>query len=202
MPTVPFNIEHSGFTVGIQGYYTVSDDARCRWMGITVPGSKALSILCDKSSGLFRKSRFLRSRGLSLACAERSSSILRSITILHHLKERIRPPGVEYLVAVHYSYEVFGVGEVDDVVGVAGEHVDALDVVAGDFELDDFAFGVVEVALLDKAVTAHHDEELPLGVVPVLAFGDARLRNVNRNLTAIQGVNQLGKRASVVHIHL
>ena len=70
MPTVPFNIEHSGFTVGIQGYYTVSEDARCRLMGITVPGSKALSILCDKSSGLFRKSMFLRSRGLSLAFVE------------------------------------------------------------------------------------------------------------------------------------
>lgn len=138
MPTVPFNIEHSGFTVGIQGYYTVTEDARCRWMGITVTGSKALSILCDKSSGLFRRSRFLRRRWLSLACAERSSSILRSITILHLLKKRIRPPGVKDLIAVHHCDKILCLAEVYDVVGIAREHVDALDVVARDFKFDDF----------------------------------------------------------------
>ena len=42
----------------------------------------------------------------------------------------IWPSGVEDLVAVHDCYEVLGVGEVDDVVGVAGEHDDGLDVVA------------------------------------------------------------------------
>ena len=30
--------------------------------------------------------------------------------------------GVEDFVAVHYGDEVFGVGEVDNVVSVAGEH--------------------------------------------------------------------------------
>ena len=32
--------------------------------------------------------------------------------------------GVEDLVAVHDGDEVFGVGEVDDIVGVAGKHDD------------------------------------------------------------------------------
>ena len=72
---------------------------------------------------------------------------------------------------------MFGVAEVDDVVRVAGKHVDALDVVARDFKLDDFIRA--ELALLNEAVTADHDEELPLGVVPVLAFGDAGLADVD-----------------------
>ena len=103
----------------------------------------------------------------------------------HLLKKRIRLPGVKHFVTVHYCDEVFGVGEVDDVVGVAGEHVDALDVVASDFELDDFAFGVVEVALLNEAVVRDHNEELPLGVVPMLAFGDTGVADEDANYYAV-----------------
>ena len=54
-------------------------------------------------------------------------------------------------------------------MGIAREHVDALDIVASDFKLDHLAFRVVEVALLDEAVTTDHDKELPFGVVPMLA---------------------------------
>ena len=92
--------------------------------------------------------------------------------LLYHLKESIRLLWIENLVAVHHCDEVFGVGEVDDVVGVAGEHVDALDVVASDFKFDDFIGA--QLALLDEAVTADNDEKLPLGVVPMLTFGDTR----------------------------
>ena len=42
----------------------------------------------------------------------------------------IRSTRVEDFVAVHNCYEVLGVGEVDDVMGVAREHDDGLDVVA------------------------------------------------------------------------
>ena len=38
--------------------------------------------------------------------------------------------GVKDLVAVHDGYEVLGIGKVDDVVGVAREHDDRLDLVA------------------------------------------------------------------------
>ena len=38
--------------------------------------------------------------------------------------------GIENLVAIHDCYEILGVGEVDDVMGVAREHDDGLDVVA------------------------------------------------------------------------
>ena len=109
---------------------------------------------------------------------------------------------IKDLVAIHHRDEVLRVGEVDDVVRIAREHVDALDVVARDFKLDDLAFRVVEVALLDEAVATDHDEELPLGVVPVLSLGDAWLADVDAHLATIQGMHQLGEGSSVVDIHL
>ena len=56
---------------------------------------------------------------------------------------------------------------------VTRKHVDGLDVVAIDFPLQHLAFRIVEVALLDEAVTLDHDELLELGVVPMLPLGDA-----------------------------
>ncbi len=75
---------------------------------------------------------------------------------------------VKALVAVHDCHEVFGIRQVDDVVGIAGEHVHCLDLIATYFKLYDFIR--TELTLLDLAVTSHNDEELPLGVVPVFAL--------------------------------
>ena len=71
--------------------------------------------------------------------------------ILHLLEVRVRLAGVEDLVAVHHRHQILGVGEVDNVVRVAWQHVDALDVVAAHLELDDLVGA--EFALLDEAVT-------------------------------------------------
>ena len=60
---------------------------------------------------------------------------------------------------------------------ISWQHVDTLNVVACDFEL--YHLIGAELALLNEAVTGDHDEELPLGVVPVLAFGDAGLADVD-----------------------
>ena len=121
---------------------------------------------------------------------------------LYWVEERIRVRRIKDLIAIHHRDEVLRVGEVDNVMRIPRQHVDALDVVACDLELDDLAFGVVEVALLDEAVAAHHDEELPLGVVPVLTLSDARLANVDGDLTAVEGVYQLGEGSTLVDVHL
>ena len=121
---------------------------------------------------------------------------------LNWVEERIRVRRIKDLVAIHHRDEILRVGEVDDVVRIARQHVDALDVVARDLELDDLPFGVIQVALLDEAVATDHDEELPLGVVPVLSLGDARLADVDADLAAIQGMDQLSEGASVVDVHL
>ena len=121
---------------------------------------------------------------------------------LNWIEERIRVRRIKDLIAIHHRDEVLRFGEVDDIVRIPRQHVDALDVVARDLELDDLAFWVVKVALLNEAVAADHDEELPLGVVPVLTLGDARLADVDAHLTTIQGMDQLSEGAPVVHVHL
>ena len=121
---------------------------------------------------------------------------------LYWVKECIWVRRIKYLIAVHHSDQILGVGEVDDVMRIPRQHVNALYVVARDLEFDDFPFGVVEVAFLDKPMTSNHDKELPLGVVPVLPLSDARLRNVDGDLPAVEGMHQFGKGASLVDVHL
>ena len=76
-----------------------------------------------------------------------------SITLFYGVKEGVRLVGVENLVAVNDGYEVFVVAKVDDIMGVAREHVDSFNLVATHLPLQHFAFRVVKVALLDEDVT-------------------------------------------------
>ena len=98
---------------------------------------------------------------------------------LYRIKVCVWSSRIKDLVAVHHRDQILRFGEVDDVVRIPREHVDALDVVARDFKLNHLAFRVVEVALLDEAVTGDHDKELPLGIVPMLPLGDSRFADVD-----------------------
>ena len=96
----------------------------------------------------------------------------------HRLKERIRMCRIEDLVGPHQRDQVLGLAQVDDVVGIAGQHVHSLDPVTAHFKFYHFVRLAgsricSDPALLDQAVAGNHDEEFPLGIVPVLAFGDA-----------------------------
>ena len=136
-------------------------------------------------------------RGLSFRAEPQAES--RNL-FLHRFKVRIGFRGIKYLVAVHHRHEVLGIGEVDDVVGVAREHVDGLDVVAGDLELDDLVR--VQPTLLDEPMPGDHDEELPFGVMPMLPLRDARLGDVDGHLACVQRMHELRERAAVIDIHL
>ena len=120
--------------------------------------------------------------------------------ILDLLEVSIRLVRVKDLVAIHDCNQILCLAEINDVMGIARQHVDALDVVATDLKLYDLI--CAEFALLNQAMTGHHDEELPLCVVPVLALCDARLTDIDAHLTTIQGMYQFGKRATVIHVHL
>ena len=85
-------------------------------------------------------------------------------------------------------------------MSVARQHDDGLDAVTADFIFNDLVTSLL--AHLDQAVAGNHDELLPFRVVPMLAFRDARLGNVDAYLTAIQRVYQLGKRPARIHVHL
>ena len=101
---------------------------------------------------------------------------MRLLFAYYGVEESVRPLRVENLVAVHDSYKILNLGEVYDIVRISGQHDDALNLVARDFELDDLVRTLFP--LLDQAVAGNNDELLPFGVVPVLTFGDTRLAAV------------------------
>ena len=107
---------------------------------------------------------------------------------------------VKGLVCPHDCYQVLGIGQVNDVVRVAGEHVYGLDFVAAHFEFDHFVGA--DLAFLNQGASAHHDKEFPLGVVPVFALGDSRLGHVHAELAAVHRLQEFGKAAASIHVHL
>ena len=123
-----------------------------------------------------------------------------SLLFLHRVKIGIRAIGVEGLVAVHHCYEVFRLAQVDDVVGVAREHYHTLNFIATHLIIKHFVGALF--AHLYQAVSAHHDELFPLGVVPVLTFGDARFADVDTHLSAFDCADKFGERAAIVAVHL
>ena len=120
--------------------------------------------------------------------------------LLYWFKISIRLLGIENFITIHHRHKVLGLGEIDDIVSIAGEHVNGFYLVARDFKVEDLIGAYL--SLLDEALTANYDEEFPLGVVPVLALSDARLGDVDADLSAVKGVDELGKGASRVNIHL
>ena len=57
--------------------------------------------------------------------------------LLHRLEESVRVVRVEDLVASHHGYQIFRFRQIDDVVGPAGNHVNRLNFVPGNFKLQD-----------------------------------------------------------------
>ena len=108
--------------------------------------------------------------------------------LFHRVEIGIGAIGVEAFVAVHHGDEVVRFREVDDVVGIAGEHLHGLDFVAADFVVPDFACAFL--AQPNQPVPAHHDEGLPLAVVPMLALRHAGLGDVDAHLPAAERVQE------------
>ena len=108
--------------------------------------------------------------------------------------------GVENLVAVHHRNKVLRVGEVDDVMRIAREHVDAFYLFPTHLKLQHLIR--TYLALLYQTMSAHHNEKLPFRIMPVLPLRDARLRDIDTHLTTVQRMHQLREGTAVIHIHL
>ena len=121
---------------------------------------------------------------------------------LHWVEVCVWTVGIEDLVAVHDGDEVLGVGEVDDVVRIAREHDDGLNVVATYLIVENLGIRVGFVSQLNESMTAYDCEVLKLGVVPVLALGDTGLGDVDADLTMGEGVEEFGEAASGIYVHL
>ena len=80
---------------------------------------------------------------------------------------------VKAFVGPHEGDEVFRFGEVDDIMGIPGEHMDGLDVFSVHVEVQHFVGA--DFTLLNQPFAGDHDEQLPFGVVPMLSLGDTGL---------------------------
>ena len=89
---------------------------------------------------------------------------------------------------------------------VAGNHLHGSHVGTGDGVLVDrerVALCVLpHLPELDRRGAGDHQEPLPLAHVPVVALGDAGLRDVDGDLAALGRAQELRERAAVVHVGL
>ena len=119
---------------------------------------------------------------------------------LHFFKKSIWLIRIEHLVARHHRHQIFCLAQVDDIVRPARYHMNRFNLIAADFKFHGLTS--VDVALLNESVPGNHNKQLPLRVVPVLAFCNTRFADIDRNLSTVLGVHQFRKAAAVVHIHL
>ena len=89
---------------------------------------------------------------------------------------------IENFVAVHHCYEIIRIAQVNNVVSVAREHNDALDFISTYLIIEDFTGSFL--AKLNQTMTGNNDEQLPLGMMPMLTFGYSRLRYIRRTSNA------------------
>ena len=89
---------------------------------------------------------------------------------------------------------------------VAGDHLHGAHVRTRDDVLVDgerVAAGILaHLPQLDGGGAGDHQEPLPLAHVPVVALGDAGLRDVDGDLAALRRAQELGERASFIHVGL
>ena len=107
---------------------------------------------------------------------------------------------IKRFIRPHDSNEIFGLGEVDDVVRVAGKHLHSGDFFTGHLKFDDFA--AADSTLLNQTVTGNDDENFGLGVVPVLAADDTGAGNVDGDLPCVLCLQQFRENAAVIDMHV
>jgi len=108
--------------------------------------------------------------------------------------------GVKLLVGPHDCHQIFRFAQIDNIVGIARQHMNSLDPVAADLKFD--LFIGADLTFLNQPVSGHHHEKFPLAVVPVLSLGDARSYDVDGDLSAGGGLQKFREAASLIHIHL
>ena len=87
-------------------------------------------------------------------------------------------------------------------MGISRKHMYSLNMIAIYLPFQHFIFRIVEVTLLDKAMTLDRNKLFELGVVSMLSFRYSWLADINAHLSCIQRMNQLRERTSLIHVHL
>ena len=65
--------------------------------------------------------------------------------------------------------------------------MNCFNLITANLKVEDFIR--INSSLLDKAVTAYNNEELPLGVVPVLTFSNSWFADIDAYLPSVKSVD-------------
>jgi hypothetical protein len=71
---------------------------------------------------------------------------------------------IENLVAVHHGHQVLSFRKFDDIVCIARDHDNTLDIVTAHLIIEDFSLRIIFIAKLNQTMTTYNNELLPLGV--------------------------------------
>ena len=107
---------------------------------------------------------------------------------------------IKLLISPHNSHKVLCLTQIDNVMGITGEHMNSLDLISTNFKLDNFVS--TYLTLLNKTMTGNNYKELPLAVMPVLSLSNPGIANIYRELTTVSSFQKLGKASSVIAVHL
>ena len=99
---------------------------------------------------------------------------------------------IKHLICPHHGNEVLRLRQIDDIVRVSRQHMNCLDLISGYLKLDYFISS--NLPFLNEAVTGYNNEELPLGVMPVLSLCDPGFADIHGELAMISGFQKFRKR--------
>ena len=106
----------------------------------------------------------------------------------YFIEKRVGTLRVEDFIAIHDCNKILGVRKIDDVVGIARKHDDALNLVTTYFVFKNLNIWVVLITKLNKPMTTYYNELLPLSVMPVLPLGNSGFADVDTHLPTVQGM--------------
>src|SRR5690554_736318 len=119
--------------------------------------------------------------------------------ILNRQEKGIRMLRIKNLIHPHHSNHIC-VAQILYIMSIANWNINHLKLIARYKVLINLL--LVNLAKANNTLAAHNKKLLILGMMPVLTFSNARLRNIDRNLTTVGRLQELCKRTPLIHIHL
>lgn len=97
---------------------------------------------------------------------------------------------IKYLVRPHKCHKILSLTKINYIMCISRQHVYCLNFISAYFKFNRFILFTslrvyTEFPLLNQSVPADYDEELPFGIMPVLALRNTRLTYVDRELSMI-----------------
>ena len=85
---------------------------------------------------------------------------------LHLLKVSVRLPGIKNLIIVHHRNQILRLAQIDNIMGIPRPHMNTLNLIPANLKLNHLIG--TQLAFLNQSMTAYHNKEFPLSIMPML----------------------------------